>query len=202
MLLRHARSNAVGYVALMVALGGTSYAAVKPPAHSVGPKQLKANAVTSVKVKNHTLRLKDFKVGQIPAGPAGERGPAGADGANGATGAVGPTYASQSAPFSQVIPSTTVESTAATQTLSLPTAGRVFVYGHARREHHVFCGQPGDRRCTSTASAFPEAPGGSRRISPTWCSTSPVSPMPWQRAIGCSRWGSTAPPGTWAAAAR
>ena len=69
MLLRHARSNAVGYVALMVALGGTSYAAVALPARSVGPTQLKSNAVTSVKVKNRTLRLKDFKVGQVPAGP-------------------------------------------------------------------------------------------------------------------------------------
>jgi hypothetical protein len=47
MLLRHARSNAVGYVALMVALGGTSYAAVSLPSRSVGPKQLKTNAVTT-----------------------------------------------------------------------------------------------------------------------------------------------------------
>lgn len=132
MLLRHARSNAVGYLALTVALGGTSYAAVALPARSVGPKQLKANAVTSAKVKNRTLRLKDFKVGQIPAGLAGARGLVGADGAKGATGAVGPTYASQSSPFSQVIPSTTVDTVATTQTLSLPTAGRVFAYGHAR----------------------------------------------------------------------
>ena len=135
MLLRHARSNAVGYVALMVALGGTSYAAVALPARSVGPTQLKANAVTSVKVKDRTLQLKDFKVGQVPAGPAGERGPAGAngaDGAGGATGAVGPTFASQSAPFSQVIPSTSFDSVAASTTLSLPTAGRLFAYGHAR----------------------------------------------------------------------
>ena len=129
MLLRHARSNAVGYLALTVALGGTSYAAVALPARSVGPKQLKANAVTSAKVKNRTLRLKDFKVGQIPAGLAGARGLVGADGA---TGAVGPTYARQSSPFSQVIPSTTVDTVLATQTLSLPTAGRVFAYGHAR----------------------------------------------------------------------
>jgi hypothetical protein len=38
-------------VALFVALGGTTYAAVTLPKNSVGTKQLKKNAVTSVKIK-------------------------------------------------------------------------------------------------------------------------------------------------------
>lgn len=45
----------VACVALFVALGGTSYAAIVLPANSVGTKQLKKSAVTGVKVKNATL---------------------------------------------------------------------------------------------------------------------------------------------------
>jgi hypothetical protein len=39
-------------IALLVALGGTSYAAITLPKNSVGTKQLKKNAVTSPKIKN------------------------------------------------------------------------------------------------------------------------------------------------------
>ena len=45
----------VACLALTVALGGTSYAAIKLPANSVGTKQLKERAVTGAKVKNDTL---------------------------------------------------------------------------------------------------------------------------------------------------
>ena len=53
------------------------------PRASVGPLQLKTNAVTSIKVKNGSLLRADFRAGQIPAGPAG---PAGAQGAPGTSG--------------------------------------------------------------------------------------------------------------------
>lgn len=39
-------ANVVATLALFIALGGASYAAIALPAHSVGPVQLKANAVT------------------------------------------------------------------------------------------------------------------------------------------------------------
>jgi hypothetical protein len=42
----------VSIVALMVALGGTSYAAFNLPKNSVGTKQLKNNAVTNTKIAN------------------------------------------------------------------------------------------------------------------------------------------------------
>lgn len=42
----------VSVIALFVALGGTTYAATALPAHSVGTKQLKKNAVTAAKIKN------------------------------------------------------------------------------------------------------------------------------------------------------
>lgn len=50
----------VAVVALFVALGGTGYAALNLPPRSVGKKELKRNAVTTAKVDNNTLRLKDF----------------------------------------------------------------------------------------------------------------------------------------------
>src|SRR5215475_4483450 len=54
---------------------------------SVGTAQLKKNAVTGAKVKNHSLLAADFKAGQIPAGPQGPQGPKGDKGAAGAPGA-------------------------------------------------------------------------------------------------------------------
>ena len=46
----HLRSNMVAYIALFVALGGTSYAAINLPAGSVGTRQLKSRAVTAAKL--------------------------------------------------------------------------------------------------------------------------------------------------------
>jgi hypothetical protein len=80
----------VGLIALFVALGGTGYAAVVLPAHSVGTKQLKRDAVTSSKVKNFSLLRRDFKRGQLPRGPQGRAGPRGATGPPGPQGATGP----------------------------------------------------------------------------------------------------------------
>ena len=58
----------ISVMALFVALGGASYAAIKIPKNSVGAAQIKKNAVTSAKVKDRSLLAKDFKAGQIPAG--------------------------------------------------------------------------------------------------------------------------------------
>ncbi len=89
---RHARVNIVGYLALFVALGGTSYAAVALPANSVGPTQIKPNAVSSPKVKDASLLKRDFAAGQLPRGaqgPRGESGPAGEPGSPGVAGSPG-----------------------------------------------------------------------------------------------------------------
>jgi hypothetical protein len=80
----------IACIALMVALGGTGYAAVRLPANSVGTAQLKSNAVTSLKVKNGSLLRADFKAGQVPAGAAGAAGAAGPAGPAGAAGPAGP----------------------------------------------------------------------------------------------------------------
>ena len=82
-------ANVTSTLALIVALGGTSYAATMLPADSVGTSQLKASAVTSGKVKDGALLRKDFKAGQLPKGATGAKGASGASGATGAAGVAG-----------------------------------------------------------------------------------------------------------------
>jgi hypothetical protein len=60
----------VACVALTVALGGTSYAAIRLPANSVGTKQLKRGAVTGVKVKRNSLtgaQVVESRLGKVPS---------------------------------------------------------------------------------------------------------------------------------------
>jgi hypothetical protein len=45
-------ANVMATVAVFIALGGASYAAVKLPKNSVGAKQIKNNAITGAKIKN------------------------------------------------------------------------------------------------------------------------------------------------------
>jgi hypothetical protein len=91
-------ANVMSMTAVMIALGGTSYAAGLAR-NSVGSTQIKSkavknsdlgdSAVTSSKVKNGALRAQDFALGQIPAGPTGATGATGASGPTGATGPQG-----------------------------------------------------------------------------------------------------------------
>ena len=81
-------ANVVAFLALFVALGGISWAAIKLPKNSVGAAQIKKNAVTSAKVKNRTLLAKDFKAGQLPAGAVGAPGQQGPRGIPGPAGTV------------------------------------------------------------------------------------------------------------------
>jgi hypothetical protein len=93
-------ANVVSTLALFIALGGVSYAAVTLPAHSVGTRQLKRNAVNGAKVRDHSLTALDFAGGLRrgakgdvgatgPAGPAGAQGPKGDRGDDGAPAAPG-----------------------------------------------------------------------------------------------------------------
>lgn len=118
-------ANVTATLALVIALGGTSYAAVKLAPNSVGNLHLKANSVTSGKVLDGSLKARDFKSGQLPAaatgpkgdtgaigpvglagpiGPTGPAGPKGADGAKGAAGPAGP--AGETGPEGPAGPST------------------------------------------------------------------------------------------------
>jgi hypothetical protein len=99
-------ANVTATMALVLALGGTSYAAIKLP----------ANSVTTRTVKDRSLLSKDFKRGQLPAGKQGLPGAAGAPGAQGAPGpAVAPAAAAkvtQTGPAAQTGVAQTVESVA------------------------------------------------------------------------------------------
>ena len=101
LLRRPSPAMVVACLALLVALGGTSVAAVNQLGrNTVGAPQLKNgavtnpkirnNAVNSSKVANRSLLRVDFAPGQLPAGPVGPQGPAGPAGAAGAAGAAGP----------------------------------------------------------------------------------------------------------------
>jgi hypothetical protein len=49
-LLAHVRSNAIAYLALFIALGGTGYAAMNLPANSVGTKQIRNGSIQPAKL--------------------------------------------------------------------------------------------------------------------------------------------------------
>jgi hypothetical protein len=82
----------IGCLALLLALGGTGYAA---------SQALPRNSVTTVQVKDRSLLARDFKAGQLPRGPAGPAGPAGAQGP---AGPAGPAGGSASARWALVRP--------------------------------------------------------------------------------------------------
>lgn len=143
---RPSGSMVVAFVALLVAMGGTGYAAITLPKNSVGTAQLKKNAVTtkkikngavtSTKVKNGSLLSADFKSGQLPAGPQGPRGPEGPQGPKGEGGQVGPTFGSALAnpgdPVPPATPDTLVVNAEWTHTFVTPTSGRLLVFASLR----------------------------------------------------------------------
>lgn len=59
-LLNHLKNNVVAYLALFVALGGTSYAVVNLPAGSVGTKQLRNGVVTNKKLAKGSVGAADL----------------------------------------------------------------------------------------------------------------------------------------------
>jgi hypothetical protein len=130
----------VAIVALLVALGGTSIAAVTAlPLKSVGTPQLKDNAVISSKVKPHSLLKTDFAVGQVPRGPQGPQGPPGAQGLQGASGPSGPAGVASPGYVAQVVSQTStsasstnstsyVDLASSTQTITVPTGETAKLY--------------------------------------------------------------------------
>jgi hypothetical protein len=85
----------VSTLALVVALGGTSYAAA-----TIGTRDIQNNAITSAKInagavtssdiRDGNVRSQDLAPGVVRQGPQGPQGPAGADGVDGETGPQGP----------------------------------------------------------------------------------------------------------------
>lgn len=97
---RPTHATVVAYLALFIALGGSSYAAVTVTGKSVTNGSLtgadvKSNSITGRDVKglrtgdvaDRSLLARDFRSGQLPAGPSGPAGPQGTQGVAGPAGA-------------------------------------------------------------------------------------------------------------------
>lgn len=85
-LSTYLRRHHIGLLALFIALGGTSYAAVSLSANSVGKRELKTQAVGSSEIKDRSIMKRDLRErlykslrggGAGVAGPQGPPGPAG-----------------------------------------------------------------------------------------------------------------------------
>ncbi len=146
----------VASIALLVALGGTSIAAVNQLApNTVGALQLKSGSVGTSEVKNRNLLAVDFKQGQLPRGPRGLRGPQGAPGQQGQQGPPGPAgvaapgYVAQVTSQTSGAPATTTSTSfvnlaGATETIAVPT-------GETARIYAIFSAES---FCTGGASDF------------------------------------------------
>jgi len=98
-LRRPSHATVVAYLALFVALGGTSVAAITLANNSVKSKHIAKgnvkrsdiakNAVNSAKVANASLLARDFAAGQLPVGPKGDTGAKGDKGDPGSLGQPG-----------------------------------------------------------------------------------------------------------------
>jgi hypothetical protein len=155
----------VACVALLVALTGTSVAAVSQlvPRNSVGPNQirngavtrpkLRNNAVDTTKVANRSLRAVDFAAGQIPAGPAGPAGAAGP------AGPVGPFPAAL--PAGQTVRGAFNMGGTAAAASGLANTSVSFVYALAAAPaiHFVRQGTAAPAQCAGNAT-FPQAANG------------------------------------------
>jgi hypothetical protein len=94
-------ANVMSVIAVFIALGGTTYAAVTLPKNSVKAKQIakngvgaseiKGSAVRTGEVKNGSLLTQDFAAGQLPQGAKGDKGDRGDRGDKGDTGDTGDT---------------------------------------------------------------------------------------------------------------
>ena len=132
------------YLALFVALGGSSYAAITVTGKNVRDGSLtgsdvKNSSLGTADVKNGSLLAGDFKGGQLPAGPRGPFGAAGPQGPRGGTGpqgATGPTFGFVAGGGT---PPTLAERDLITaqESFNLPAAGRLYL--EARISETVAC---------------------------------------------------------------
>jgi hypothetical protein len=122
-------------IALAVALSGTGYAAVNA---------LPRNSVTSVQVKDHSLLAKDFKLGQIPRGPAGAPGPAGPAGPAGAPGPAGPAGGGSAVKWALVNPNGSIAA----------QSGGISVTNHATGQTILDFGSASNTKLIEASAAF------------------------------------------------
>jgi collagen triple helix repeat protein len=87
-------ANVMASLAVFVALGGTSYAALRVTGDNVVDNSLRGRDVKNDSLGTRdiaNLRATDFAPGDLPVGPRGPRGERGPAGAQGARGSIGPS---------------------------------------------------------------------------------------------------------------
>jgi hypothetical protein len=159
-LLRRFRPSpamVIACFALLVVLGGTSYAAVQA---------LPRNSVTTVQVKDRSLLARDFRAGQLPRGPQGPPGPAGPQGP------AGPAGGGAAARWALVRPDGGIAAQSGNITLAAhPSAGTYILnFGSAANGKPIlanggYAGDAGDQRGETTAG--PCGGGSEGRTCPT-----------------------------------
>ena len=87
-------ANTMATIAVFVALGGSSYAAIKVTGRNVkdgslSGKDVANSSLTTLDIKNRSLLAKDFKLGQLPKGAQGLPGAQGTPGTPGTPGEKG-----------------------------------------------------------------------------------------------------------------
>jgi hypothetical protein len=140
--LRPSAPTVLSLVAIFIALGGTSYAAL-----SITGKDVRDASLTGADIKNGSIKKKDLaasarKAGapgaRGPAGPAGTPGPAGAPGPAGRDGLPGPAGAKGDPGGGRVahakagirqLPDGSSQMEVTSTTISAPTAGYLVVTG-------------------------------------------------------------------------
>lgn len=168
----------ISLIALFVALGGASYAAVKLPKNSVGSSQLRKNAVSSSKVKNASLLAEDFKAGQLPRG---EQGPKGDTGATGAAGASGVTAANAATGSSLGITLSGSPQNVMSTTVSATPAGRMIVTGSFRMYNQASAGgNPSGSSCQVIIDGTPASQATWNYAGTTQTSAEPMINNDWQ----------------------
>jgi hypothetical protein len=158
---RHKPSPAIviSFIALIVAMGGTGYAAISIPKNSVGTAQLRDGAVTKQKIARKTLGALDGAHGPAgapghmgatgPTGVTGAAGQLGATGAPGPEGSLGPTSGT-SAGSVEELSSTGFTPFGSSGTVTLPAAGKVLV--EVSGFYFIQCSAAGS--CSATISGF------------------------------------------------
>jgi hypothetical protein len=79
-------ANVISVIALFVALGGASYAAVTLPKNSVGAKQIKKNGVGASEIKRNAVGASEIKSNAVAGGDVADGAVTGADLGDGSLG--------------------------------------------------------------------------------------------------------------------
>lgn len=160
-ILQHIRGNVVAYLALFVALGGTSYAAAKLPANSVTSRQIKNGSVTRADLAKSARPLTRARMAeaitQVVTDPAtginvtlhaqdGAQGPQGDPGPQGPAGATGPAGPPSTPVVTLRTATASVSPSATGSAVASCDAGQKVIGGGAT--------MPGDSGSSGTAGAI------------------------------------------------